>query len=551
VNFDLDDYLPRPNNWLQSQLSFEGNATVKFSSPAGEIKGTGRMSLPNLKSMCLEVTVEDLNAEPEYGSGFGLISFLNSEVPVREGNAIVYRPQFDHNPCESVVFQTLEGTFSSQEIGVYGYHTEDGNIILQLHPHNFVFKPNEIKGNPTYWVAPLTNLFTYFPHAPDHLRAHPLRLKAIKEVEQCTDRAEWQWKHLAANDSNRLFYFETETDTFFIEPLNGFETGEKRDQVESHQITAIAVGELTGRTLLNHQQITEWFPFQILAPLSFGTGAGIAIPWFETRNERGDILSQLHVSIGHSGKTRGNQLFTIHHSREGSGLGEFVSRYLKLPEENRRALVAPMNLFLKGTPGSGHVEDNLVDVIRAFENLAKQHGLARIDLSALLTEENLLNIQSVLSNARSEMSALRKRNKENMALDQIRVLEKINSRLANVATSEGDFGLAVVELAKRHGFPDADILDADYIPRIHGKTWAALLSELRGAAIHEGHIEFRERHNIAEVFKLLRHLHDLLARIIFKECRYEGTYQTQLERYTNATSVDWVKPEFNADRLRF
>lgn len=552
MNFDPTEYFARPTDWFQSQLSFVGDATATFSTPAGEIKGIGRMSLPSSKSGFLEVSVAELNAAPEYESGFGLISFLHSEIPVREGNALVYRPQLDHNPCETITFCTKEGIFFSQNIGVYGYHTVDGDIVLQLSPHDFTFQPWGAKGQPTYWVAPLTNLFTDFPIASDSLRAHPLRLKLLRDVEQGIDRNEWQWKWLAANQSNRLFAFQTDSDSFFIEPLTGFETTSQRDDLlGSNRITAVAVGELRGRPLSNHKQLISWFPLDILAPLSFGTGSEVGIPWFETRNERGELLTRLHISLGHSGETKGNQVFTIHHLRHGSGLGEFVSKYLTFPSERRRALRTPMNLFLKGTPGSGHVEDNLVDVIRALEALAREHGLARLNLDGLLTQQNSSVLHRILSNAQNELSQLRKDNDKAKAFGQMRILERINSRLANVATADNNFGLAVVELTKKFGFPDADILDADYVPRVHKKSWAALLSELRGATIHEGRIEFVKRHDIIEVFKLLRHLHDLLARIILKECGYTGTYQTQLVEFTSAEPVDWVQSTFDAAKLRF
>jgi hypothetical protein len=551
MNFDPKEYFSRPNDWFKSQLFFEGNATASFSVPLGEIKGMGRMSVPSSQSAFLEISIGELNTANEYDSGLGLVSFLNAEIPVQKGKALVFEPQRDQNPCQTVTLCTPEGIFFSQDVGVYGYHTVNDNTILYLSPHDFIFQPWGARGRPTYWVAPLTNLFTRFPIAPDSLRDHPLRLKLVREVEQGIDRTDWQWKWWAANQSNRLFSFQKNTDSFFVEPMAGYESAEQPERLDLPQITAIAVGELKGRSLSSHKQLIQWFPSDILAPLSFGTGSEVGIPWFETRNERGELLARLHVSIGHSGKSKGNPIFTIHHLREGSGLGEFVSKYLALPTERRRALVTPMNLFLRGTPGSSHVEENLVSVIRAFENLTRQHGLTRLNLGTLLTQQNSVAVAAILGSARNELVKLRKSNQQAMAVDQSRILEKITSRLANAATSESDFGLAVVELTKKYGFPDADVLDVDYVPRVHRKDWASILSELRGATIHEGHIEFRKRHDILEVFKLLRHLHDLLARIIFKECGYAGTYQTHLKQWTNAEPVDWVKRDFDAAKLRF
>src|SRR5258707_8839627 len=120
MNFDLKEYFARPNDWFKSQLSFEGNATASFAIPLGEIKGIGRMSVPSSQSAFLEISIGELNTAKEYDSGLGLMSFLNAEIPVQKGNALVYEPQLDQNPCETVTLCTPEGVFFSQDIGVYG-----------------------------------------------------------------------------------------------------------------------------------------------------------------------------------------------------------------------------------------------------------------------------------------------------------------------------------------------------------------------------------------------------------------------------------------------
>lgn len=551
TSFNPGDYFPKPRDWFQPRLSFQGLGTATFCVPEGELRGTARINLPAQGSAFLQIAVEQLIAAVNYDFSLGVVSFLGSEIPVEEGSAIVYRPQLQANPCASVTICSDEGLFFSDDVRVYGFHTANDQIVLDMSPHNLFFERWGARGIPTYWVAPLTNLKTEFPIAPEHLRTHPLRLKLIKEVTDTTDRTDWQWKWLAANQSNRLFAFENNGDPFYVEPLPGFEHA--REHSSNIEVTAIAVGELRGRPLRTHRDLTAWFPFDLLTPLGFGTGTEVGIPWFEVRNERGELMTRLHLTVGHAGERKGDPVFTSHHLGGGrSGLPELVEKYLALSPQRQRVIGTAMRLFVRGTPGSGHVEENLMDVMRAFDALAGHYNLDRLELISSLSSENKSRLSRILNNARTEISALRKTNRESAALDQDRILERVQSRLANVSSAENDFGASVIALTKKFELPDADILDQEYIPTTYGgQTWASVLSELRGATIHEGRIEFEQRYNILEVFKLLRHLHDVLARIILKECGYTGTYQTHLIGTTNAEPVNWVQPNFSATKLRF
>jgi hypothetical protein len=108
------------------------------------------------------------------------------------------------------------------------------------------------------------------------------------------------------------------------------------------------------------------------------------------------------------------------------------------------------------------------------------------------------------------------------------------------------------ELIKAAGFADIDILDSDYIPSsFGGKTWAKVVSELRQDTVHEGYLEFEKNHDIRATFSILRHLHDLLARLILTECGYQGTYNPAVASWTSAAPITWVTPSLKPAKLGF
>lgn len=117
-----------------------------------------------------------------------------------------------------------------------------------------------------------------------------------------------------------------------------------------------------------------------------------------------------------------------------------------------------------------------------------------------------------------------------------------------------DFGLAVVDLAKKWGLPDADIIDSYYQahPRDDGRMRHQQVSSCRGSITHEGPLELpRGEVDIEEAITMLRHLHDLFIRVILRMLNYDGTYSPLTTDYLDTVEVDWVKPDTDPPRLGY
>jgi hypothetical protein len=547
--FDIKDYAAQMNNWFEPKLEFEGTAVTEFSSPRGVLGGPARVTFSGSGSADIELEVVDVSIEGGY-PGL-LMNFLEAEVPERQGEKTTFKKVAAENPCTSITVTTSTGTFTSKRVLAYGYSAGSQKTVMRLHPEDFLFDVSR-NVEPRYWVAPLLNFVTDYPRGPRELNKHPLRLRRIADVAGGLSSREQLLAGIKANEENHLLLFEHAGRLVFIEPIPGFH---KRDSVESlsskAQLTAIVVGELGPNSAESISELEKWFPFDLLSALSFATGIEVGIPWLETRGPGGELRSRLHARLGKPQSGKGDPVFHRAHYGPESGIGIFISKFLAADSAIRRALEVPMNLFVSASPGSASVDDNLGFIFRALESLCKRHGMSHQDLEGRLNQRNLLEFKTAVGQAAGRLMELKKENHQVGDPDQYRILEKIQSRLANVGRKEKDFGIAVTELSKKFCFPDADILDTKYIASTYGKSWASMLSEFRGATFHEGYIEFRTKHDIHEAFKILRHLHDLTARIILREIGYSGQYQSSVSRWSGFFDLDWVKPTFTPEQLGF
>jgi hypothetical protein len=83
------------------------------------------------------------------------------------------------------------------------------------------------------------------------------------------------------------------------------------------------------------------------------------------------------------------------------------------------------------------------------------------------------------------------------------------------------------------------------------RDWASLLTSYRGATIHEGYMDFEKKHDVQDVARVCTHLKDVIARPVFKECAYDGTYDSPVRSGFGSQEVEWVQPNTTADELGF
>jgi hypothetical protein len=116
-----------------------------------------------------------------------------------------------------------------------------------------------------------------------------------------------------------------------------------------------------------------------------------------------------------------------------------------------------------------------------------------------------------------------------------------------------NFGAAVVSLLQQTGLEDWKVMerfDAEH-PRPDGKSWQTLLSNLRGTAIHQSYFDFNAKHDVWEVWTIIKHLHDILARVVLKALDYDQMYNPIVSEWVTAVPLNWVKNDTPPARLGY
>ena len=236
-------------------------------------------------------------------------------------------------------------------------------------------------------------------------------------------------------------------------------------------------------------------------------------------------------------------------------MGEFLTSYLSCATDKRSYLEPVMNHARLGSLGTSlRLYDTLDHLVRAFECLCREHGFIQQNLLPGLTAPIQSQVKDILAEAVRRLQLLIRSAQQNQEFDDARLLVTIQGRVANAATVEKRFGLAVIDLLRHFGLPDAGIIDSSISqnPRSDNlPDWASVLSNYRGATIHEGYMDFDKKHDAVDVINICAHLKDVLTRIIWKEVGYTGTYKSVLRRSYGPQAFDWIQPTTPPKHLGF
>jgi hypothetical protein len=460
------------------------------------------------------------------------------------------------NHCKQLSFRTTHGTFTStgkvqlSRVTIGGREQEPINFYVQEGRFEI-----EEATTPKYFAIPLFNCVAE-PTSVLH-GDHPLRVFPTPKVpDGIPDSKKFlaRWK---ANEKNSVIGFLMKGKVCFIERLPDYNVRlQSLENGAQRSVTAVLVGELDGPSS-SISEFRSWFPFEALSALGFASGVETGVLWIEIRDENGRLLRRLH-GRPHCPLYWDGDAVIGKFDRAKAGLGghgSFITGYLNLAPEARSYLEVAMNHARLGSIGApSRLYDILDHLIRAFECLCREHGFVQQDLLTGLTAATREKVKDTTAAAISEIQQLLAASIAQTKMDEQRLLATIQGRLANVATTEKKFGLAVVSLLEHFGFTDAGIIGAFIAanPRSDGlQDWASVLSNYRGATIHEGYMDFEKKHDANDVVRICLHLKDAITRIVLKECGYDGTYISVLRRSYGPQSLDWVNQRTPASSLGF
>jgi hypothetical protein len=482
--------------------------------------------------------IEDVHCGRELH--FGLMEFFSANGPTKTEKAVVMGWGGEFNPCSKLVIETAEGTLSAGDEILYALQDIDlfgngGRIVF--HPIRCRFQTKAPEA-PTYWALPLFNFISEFrPYCQSRLGEHPLR---VPHPENDEDSKE---------STSGCIVFAFNNRPGFIEPLPDYD--QRALSLSSGRqktaITAVMVGELAN-TSLEFPQLLDSFPASFISLLGVCTGIEVGAPWIECRTSQGRLTDRVHVKLGQPLFSEGfRPIREIIHG----GTGRFLTNAQSAPGYKNTFLQSAINYLVLGGLHVFTLEDRFTYLCRALESLCTEYGCNRQVLLHRLDSVN----QKVVTDALNEAAGvIHDAATQTNDAGQREALLKIESRTkSNPANIDMDFGLAVVSLLQELGFADADVLDAHYRsnPRTDGRTWPQVLSHYRGTATHRGHFEFGSEHEIDDVFRYVRHLHDILVRIVLKRLAYDGSYQPTVSILTTDRTVDWVKASTPAKLLGY
>jgi hypothetical protein len=59
------------------------------------------------------------------------------------------------------------------------------------------------------------------------------------------------------------------------------------------------------------------------------------------------------------------------------------------------------------------------------------------------------------------------------------------------------------------------------------------------------------KHEVEDLLRITKHLHDILTRIILKMLGYNGKYQPTVLSWSTGADVEWVKQDLSVDQLGY
>jgi hypothetical protein len=546
-SFDLEQLRPKANKWFETNFEYAGNGSAELTSPRGTVSGRFVAKFDENGGHAIETISPTLSPSDVDYEGDPTAMLFGSK-PQRSGKTTSWGVGGMDNPCERLSFATTYGTFvSTGRVDGIGMTLSPDSIRLRFSARAGKFETNNVKPA-KYFVMPLFNCVAdptnqlYF--------AHPLRIFPTPVIPPTVPAERRIIANITANQKNSVLCFFIKGRLCFIERVPEYENylAELKSEAVQRKITAVLVGDIGDSPASNLADFMSWFPSGVFSALSFASGVQVGWPWIEIRDENGDVIRRLHGGARVPSFFAGDDVFGKF-SRPGTG--DFVTGFVKLPEEKQKYLQVAMNHARMGSLGSHmYLPDLLAHLVRALDGLCQENGFKQQLLTSGLSVEGLDKLNEITTETIARLEELKQQSKQSGNLDDYRLLVPITDRARSIGQTDNRLGLAAVELLKKFGFCDAQVLDR-FLTSKGRRDWATLISAYRNATLHDGYIDFSNGEDFNEVIQICRHLKDVLTRIIFKECGYIGTYESVLRYGCGPLQMDWVRADTPASQLGF
>ncbi len=550
MSFDYSSYSQVPNNWVKTKLRFSGPGIAIFEDPEGQVSGHTTIYFNEYGDRSIRMSVQDVRAEQPLR--FGLASLLNGDHI--DGPSIPLIPD-KNNPCVRLSVKTKDGEFNAENFDFYIHSFQISekvrNDLIDFRPAQSWLIGNNYSA-PKYWALPLVNFVSDFADYHPTLANHPLRIFPDAVVSEDIPPEHREIAAYISHQYSHLILFHFQENAGFIEALPDYK--ERVARLSNHQvtsqITAVLVCSLGDNRMEDWQ---EWFPYQFLELLSLASGAEVTSPWIEFHDECGGLVKRIHVRLG-----VGSPMYTKSQPSideiSSHGTGKLLSCASQSPELTKTYLKVAIQHVIRGRRAGNPIEERMDHFCRGLDALCEEFGFAAQNLLDPFDEQSRYEIRQGVKTLTQSLRDMQELYRAKGELVQVRYLDTIRGRLANITNKERSFGLAVCHLLQKFGLPDAEIVDL-YLREVSlGRidNFAAMLSSYRGRAIHTGYFNVKEKeHDLLSIWFVTQHIQDILLRVIFLILGYDGGYNPPVLKHTANEPLNWVKSETPAANIGY
>jgi hypothetical protein len=525
-----DRYRVEPQNWLELEPSYTGHGVARFSTNPGTVTGPTVVRFAEDGTLIeFLMNVEAIEAETSTSEPAVFIFVNGLPVPGSPGS---FSLGPSSNECASVEVTGSDFTLAPAQpspVTALG-----GNSEVEFRPYRTVAR-YEDTSHAHYWAVPLLNFVVDFKRFHLALQDHPLRTRKTAPYEAS------RWPFSLYHESfyrngNALIPFMCEGEVAFIEPLPDYAERRARAEAGEAVVTAVMVGRLPENF---DDSLADWFPADLVTLLSLASGREVAVPYVELRSESRRLVARMHTRIGDAGAAR--QTALIDEGFSGS-TGALLTSFLVSPVCGQVWFRVMLKHLLRGYSNGGSLEDRLNHLFRAVEGAAAGLGLAggrplevddqlRVEIEARIDElvTELLSIQKTAS-----------------AEDQDRIASLAN-QVRGVKSNRPSFATQLRDLVAKVGLPDAQWLASfKFKPAHDGRliAWPQAAGAYRNRIAHSAFIDFDD-YDIDNTIAFIRHLSDVLARVVFHLIGFVGLYTPPCGNAGARTyeRPNWAQPE--------
>lgn len=581
IVFDASTFLPSPSDWFSTSVEYEGWGRAEFSEPKGSVEGETCVSFDESGEATIEMRPDLNTIKADRELRFGLTELLSGAKPTPrpDGTFFLSYNFSTSNPCTRLEVTTPHGTFISHNVPYHGRNQTrgegQGQVIDKITFEVFISQfDSELHRKPKYWVLSLTNFVSEFSPGPTELDRHPLRIYPTPEVpDEITDvmygpnyerdKRRAMSALLAANSENRLIAFEFNDARGFIERLPDY--GERKDtlltETERSRPTAVMVGEVDNEhSNTDLEDLERWLsPHSLLMVVTLATGTEVGVSWIELRDEQGRLVRRFHRRLRETRFSRGHRVIDelpFKDQKRPTGTGYLITKACGSDELGQSALRTAILHLTRSKYRGQTLDESLAHLCRGLDGLCEHYDIARQNLTESLDEYHAREIKEVLAEAAKKIRDLQKAAGSRDESGTAAILQTIEGRVQNAANTERKFGLALADLLDQFGMPDAKVLDAYYKTRPRAdkrEHWVDVVSHYRTDVIHYGYLDLDAGgHDWRDVWAIINHLHDIMARVVLRAVGYDGGYHpTVVPGPVVPFALDWVKLDTMAGTLGY